>query len=159
MWIKPDFCRKRGPHVFMIAVALLLFAAPLQADEPSNATPQAKPSKSKKTPAATSAKKQRRRLPNHYAKLVTDEQRESIYEIQRRYREKIEPLRKQIEQLIAERNAEIRQVLTPEQQRKLDELLAGSRRSRGRAKARRKAEKKTPPSANAANRDNKNAAP
>jgi hypothetical protein len=81
-----------------------------------------------KAPSAADAKplaaKAAGRLPSHFGKLVDKTQREKIYEIQTKYAEKIEDLQEQLKELMLQRDAEIRAVLTAEQQKKLDELIA-----------------------------------
>jgi hypothetical protein len=83
----------------------------------------------------------RPRLPNFYAQVVTAEQRQKIYDIQRKYFDKIEALRKQLEALIAQRDAEIEAVLTPEQKAKIEQLRKeaserrGSRQAQGQSAA------------------------
>lgn len=72
--------------------------------------------------AQAEEQKFRPRLPNYYAQVVTEEQRQKIYDIQRKYFTKIETLRRQLEALIAERDKEIEAVLTPEQKAKIEKL-------------------------------------
>ncbi|MCC7083979.1 MAG: hypothetical protein IT427_03105 [Pirellulales bacterium] len=67
------------------------------------------------------------RLPAHYGKLVDKVQREKIYSIQAKYSEKIEELQEQLKDVLLQRDAEIRAILTDEQQQKLDELLAAAK--------------------------------
>ena len=77
------------------------------------------------------------RLPNYYAIVVGDEQREKIYNIQDEYRPKIEALRAELKVLLKERNEKIEAVLTPEQKQQIDE-------ARAEAEAKRKANKPKP---------------
>jgi hypothetical protein len=70
------------------------------------------------------------RLPAHYAKLVDDGQRERIYRIQAGYQAKIDALEAELQALAGKRDAEIRAVLTPEQLRRLDALIAEAQASR-----------------------------
>lgn len=72
--------------------------------------------------AQAEEQKFRPRLPNYYAQVVTEEQRQKIYDIQRKYFSKIEALRRQLEALIAERDKEIEAVLTSEQKAKIEQL-------------------------------------
>ncbi|MEM4188454.1 MAG: hypothetical protein QXN56_04775 [Candidatus Hadarchaeum sp.] len=80
------------------------------------------------SPAAPSSAKSegedtfRPRLPMYYAKVVDEKQRQRIYDIQRKYYPKISELQKQLDQLIAQRNAEIEAVLTPEQKAQIEKL-------------------------------------
>ncbi len=73
-----------------------------------------------------------RRLPPHYARVVTPQQREQIYEIQSKHAEKIEALEAQLAVLREARDKEIVAVLDEAQRAKVAELVAA-------AKARRQA--------------------
>ena len=64
----------------------------------------------------------RPRLPMYYAKVVDEKQRQKIYDIQRKYHPQIAALQKQLEQLIAQRDAEIEAVLTPQQKAEIEKL-------------------------------------
>ncbi|MCS7239609.1 MAG: hypothetical protein NZ899_15290 [Thermoguttaceae bacterium] len=87
--------------------------------------------------AQTAERQFRPRLPMYYGQVVTEEQRQKIYDIQRKYFDKIEALRRQLEALIAERDKEIEAVLTPEQKAKIEQLRkeAAERRSSRRGQA------------------------
>lgn len=61
------------------------------------------------------------RLPPHYAKVVTEEQREKIYTIQGEYRAKIDAARAQLDALLKEEKEKISAVLTEEQKKKVEE--------------------------------------
>jgi len=54
-------------------------------------------------------------LPNYYSRVVTEQQRKTIYGIQATYEARIDALLAQIEELEKERDAEVEKVLTPEQ--------------------------------------------
>lgn len=79
------------------------------------------------------------RLPNYYGRVVSGQQREKIYAIQREYAPRIEAIEKQLQELVAERDAKMRGVLTPEQQKQIDELAAQAAERRERARAERRA--------------------
>lgn len=64
------------------------------------------------------------RLPMYYGRVVTEEQRQKIYAIQRDYHPRIAALRKQLEDLLAEQNAKIEAVLSPQQKAELDKIKA-----------------------------------
>ena len=83
----------------------------------------------------------RGRLPNFYRQLVSPDQREKIYSIQKSYSSQIEDLEKQLADLVAKRNAEIESVLTPEQRAKLKNLEADAAKQREEARKRRAAER------------------
>lgn len=88
---------------------------------------QAAPAKVAKKPAG--------RLPAQYGKLgLSDEQRHKIYDVQAIYRKQIDELEKQIDGLKAKQKTEIEAVLTADQKKKLDDLLAAARKA---AEARR----------------------
>ncbi|GAB4142550.1 MAG: hypothetical protein Kow0040_31600 [Thermogutta sp.] len=104
--------------------------------------PQAAPSQSASTApssgqSATSAAKAdataafRPRLPMYYAKVVDDKQRQSIYDIQRKYHPQIADLQRQLEKLIAQRDAEIEAVLTPQQKAEVEKLRKEAAARRG----------------------------
>ena len=63
-----------------------------------------------------------RRLPNFYSQVVSDAQRDKIYEIQMDYFEPMEMLTLRLERLRAERDAQIEAVLTADQKSKIEAL-------------------------------------
>ena len=71
---------------------------------------------------ANAAKKPKGRLPAYYGKVVTDKQREQIYEIQGKFMEQIVKLQEQLTALAAKRDAEVEQVLTDEQRAEIARL-------------------------------------
>ena len=65
-------------------------------------------------------------LPKNYAKLgLSDDQKQSIYKIQAKYDEEIEKLDAKIKELRATRDKEVKAVLTPDQKKRLEEILIG----------------------------------
>lgn len=83
----------------------------------------------------------RRRLPNYFGQVgLSKEQKDGIYKIQETYHNQIAALQKQIADLEEKRDSESRGVLTEEQQKKLDELVATAK---SRADARKKKKKTT----------------
>lgn len=70
------------------------------------------------------------RLPAHYGKLVDQQQREAIYEIQNDFGPKIKALKDQLAALIHERNEKIAAVLTAEQCEQLEQLKAEAKAKR-----------------------------
>lgn len=74
----------------------------------------------------------RPRLPNHYAKVVTDNQRGEINAIQAEYAPQITKLRDELAALTAKRDAAIEKVLSTEQRKQVNKL-------RSEAAARRQA--------------------
>ncbi len=69
-------------------------------------------------------KARRQRLPNYYAQVVTDEQREEIYTIQDEYTPQITKLRQQLKTLIEKRDGAIEKVLTAKQRQEVEKLRA-----------------------------------
>ena len=76
-----------------------------------------------------------RRLPNFYNQIVSETQRDKVYEIQAAYFEPMEKLALRLERLAAERDAQIEAVLTAEQKVKIEALAkdAAARRAATRA--------------------------
>jgi hypothetical protein len=81
------------------------------------------------------------RLPAYYSQIVTESQRQRIYQIQANYNPKIESLQAQIEALEAQRDEEMRAVLSPDQKRRLDARIAEAQ-AKKEAKAEQKAAEK-----------------
>lgn len=77
----------------------------------------------------------RGRLPAHYSKVVTPEQRQAIYKIQEEYRPQIEALEAQISALEKQRDEKITAILTPEQKKQVEQAATQSREKRAAAKA------------------------
>jgi hypothetical protein len=75
----------------------------------------------KKAPA-----KPRGRLPPYFNQVVTPQQREQIYAMQKPIMDKIDALEAQIKELQAQLEKESRAVLTAEQLKKVDELAAAT---------------------------------
>jgi Spy/CpxP family protein refolding chaperone len=75
------------------------------------------------------------RLPQHFGNLVDKTQRDKIYAIQAKYSEKIEDLQEQLKEVMMQRDAEIREVLTAEQKKKLDEIMSAAKAKRAGKKA------------------------
>jgi TolA-binding protein len=106
--------------MFVLLAALLAAAASWQ------------PLAAQDAPAVTKTRaKPRGRLPAYYSQVVSNVQREKIYTIQQSYSERIEALQAQLQDLQSKMQGEIRGVLTPEQQKKVEELTEAARKSRG----------------------------
>lgn len=75
------------------------------------------------------------RLPNYYAQVVDQNQREAIYKIQQEYEPKLAELRQKLDALTKERDAKIRAVLRPEQLKKVEQLQEEARKKRMAEKA------------------------
>ena len=88
----------------------------------------------------------RGRLPAHYDQVVTDEQREKIYDIQGEYKPKIDALDAQLKALRAERDEKIAALLSAEQKKMVAEAAAKAKADQ-RAKAAAPTENAPPPPA------------
>jgi hypothetical protein len=63
-------------------------------------------------------------LPQNWAKIgLTDDQKQSVYKIQNKYGEEIDKLDAKIKQLKDTRDKEMRDVLTADQKKKLEEIF------------------------------------
>ncbi len=78
----------------------------------------------------TQRQERRGRLPAYYARVVSGDQRESVYKIQRSYAPKLQELTKQLQQLRAMRDKEIDAILTPEQLARVKQLREEARQRR-----------------------------
>ena len=76
-----------------------------------------------------------RRLPNFYGQVVSNVQRDKIYEIQAAYFDPIEMLTLRLEQLTAERDAQVEAVLSDEQKAKVEALAKESAGRRATTRA------------------------
>jgi hypothetical protein len=82
------------------------------------------------------ARSPRRRLPPYFARVVTPQQREQIYQVQDKYQEQIEALEAQMEAVLEKRDADISAVLTPEQRQQVAKLREeGAQRAAARQTA------------------------
>lgn len=98
------------------------------------------PTKPAGPPAAERTQPRRPRLPPYYGRVATADQRAALDKIQASYSAKIEQLRAELDKLVAQRDAELRAALGPEQQKQLDELTVAARdRRRVRSELRRSA--------------------
>ncbi|GAB6165763.1 hypothetical protein JCM19992_17630 [Thermostilla marina] len=135
---------------FRVAAAVIVGSAVVWMSNLATAQETTKPSAAPTQAAATQSSQPatndaktgtsnfRPRLPNYYAAVVSEQQRQQIYAIQREYWEKIQPLLKQLEALEAERDAKIEAVLSPEQK-------AAVQKARDEAAARRKSIRQSSP--------------
>lgn len=97
-------------------------------------------------PPTTQTKPFRGRLPAYYGKVVDQQQRAKIYEIQKEYAPRISALQDQLAALMKERNDKVRAVLTPEQQQQVDQFrAAAAAKRREKQAARSKRPSKTVP--------------
>ena len=85
-----------------------------------------------KEPAKTrKAERAKRRLPNFYGDVVTEEQRKKIYEIQEKYEKQLADLNEQLLALTKKQQEEIEALLSAEQKSRIEE-------ARGAAATKRK---------------------
>lgn len=131
----------RPIRAFTCAVVLIAVGCLFSAGAAPGLFAQDKPAVAKK------AEKKRAnasgRLPNHYAKVVTQSQRKEIYAIQREYAPRIKELEDALAALEAERDAKIRGVLSEEQQKQLDEFITAAKERREKAKQERAGSEKS----------------
>jgi peptidoglycan hydrolase CwlO-like protein len=65
-------------------------------------------------------------LPPNWKKIgLTDTQVQDIYKVQNKYNDEIDKLEAKIKELKSSRDKEMKAVLTPEQKKRLDEILTG----------------------------------
>ena len=76
-----------------------------------------------------------RRLPNFYGQVISDAQKDKVYEIQAAYFDPIEMLTLRLERLKAERDAQIEAVLSDEQKAKVEALNKDSAARRAATRA------------------------
>jgi Spy/CpxP family protein refolding chaperone len=111
----------------VLAVPVALRAADSKSEKSADAKPAAAaPTDSSTADATTDSKldnaKIKGRLPSGWGKLgVTDAQKQSIYKIQMTYDGQMDALKKQLSDLEAKRLADMRNILTDAQQKKLDD--------------------------------------
>jgi Spy/CpxP family protein refolding chaperone len=119
----------------LVGIALLFAAAAILAEPPCVSAADG-------PPAARVVKKirGRGRLPNYYANVVTEKQRDEIYKIQEEYRPKIDAAKSQLDALNKEMNEKIAAVLTAEQKKKIEETEAAAKAEK-KAKADKPADK------------------
>ena len=123
--------------VSMGAVALVAFVLGSQAPfQPSIGQEETAPAKA--APAKT-VKKPRGRLPAYYGQVgISSAQRTKIYSLQAQFGKQISDLQKQIDDLEGKRDSEVLAVLTPEQQKKLDELQTAAKKAAEERRNRKK---------------------
>ena len=110
----------RSRFASLLAVGLLASGSLLWAAEES-AKPKADASKKAET---------RRRLPPHYADVVTEEQREAIYKIQDEHAPEIEAQEAKLIAVRKKLDDAVREVLKPDQLKKIDEAAAAAAKRR-----------------------------
>jgi hypothetical protein len=107
--------------------------------------------------ATEKSKAPKGRLPPHYAKVVTQQQREKIYNIQEEYRTKIEAARAQLDALVKEEKDKISAVLNEEQKKKVEEFQTTAKAKKGAEKTDVQKNDKTAPLINPLDQNKKTA--
>ena len=132
----------RQPHWRKLATLVVLapLAIVLMAAAPNASAQERKPeTKSAVKPnrrEAGKAAKPQGRIPAYYAQVITEEQKQRIYEIQAKHAEQIKTLQKELDELRKSIDTEIEALLTSEQKQQVTELQTA-------AKAKRKEASKT----------------
>ena len=121
-----------------IAVAALRSDAQLSAQQedpkPAKAGEGTAGEQTKAAPAKRA--KPRGRLPVYYSRVVSQDQREQIYGLQAKFQEEIDKLLLQVRKIEEQRDADVRDVLSTDQQKKVAAFVA-------EAKAKREARRKS----------------
>ena len=81
-------------------------------------------------PEAKPPRKVRGRLPAYYSRVVSQEQREEIYAIQARFAAEMQKLKEQLEAMEQARDKEVSGVLTADQKKQVDAMVAAARAKR-----------------------------
>jgi Spy/CpxP family protein refolding chaperone len=103
--------------------AMLSLSSGLVGQEPKKEAKKDDPKATKKDEPAGKFKGQ---LPANWKKLgLSDQQVQDVYKIQSKYNEEIDKLDAKIKELKATMDKERRAVLTPEQKKRLEEILIG----------------------------------
>ena len=124
-----SYCRSLSVSMLLAAMLLGIAHASAPAKDPSSKAPGAPAVKRQKK-----ARQSKGRLPNYYGGVVTEEQRQKIYDIQKEYNPEIRKLREQLKKLTADRDEKIDKVLTPEQREQIAELKQAAKEKRKKAK-------------------------
>ncbi len=127
LMIHDSLGQERSSPKSKTAVAAKSTRAAAAAQSPSNKDSGSGTTAATKTDATdiddSPKKRSRRRLPRYFGQLYLDkEQRENVYSIQESYQQQLDDLAMRMAALKSERDAKIRQVLKPAQQRELSSL-------------------------------------
>jgi len=129
----------------LVALATLVafVGSPAAQEKQPSESPAAQEKQPSESPAAEKPARAapRGRLPNYYRQVVTLEQREEIYKIQKSYAAQIEPLEMQIAALEMKRDQEVEAVLSAEQLEKVKALVAEAKQLRAERAAERAKER------------------
>ena len=109
--------------VVLLAVVTLLGVVSAQDKDKGKSTKEDKITKDDKTPV-----KVRGQLPPYFKKLgLSDDQRQKVLTLRASYKEKVDALRKKIDQLKAEEKEAVEKVLTADQLKRLQILRGGGK--------------------------------
>ena len=104
----------------LICVAVLVVSALAIPYAASIAAPKSEA----KSAAAEATKADGPRLPNYYARVVTDEQRPKLTAILQEFAPQIAEKRSELQALIGKRDAALGKILTPDQRQEVEKLRA-----------------------------------
>jgi hypothetical protein len=125
----------RAKHVRLVALSILVVLAATVCDgkpalgQDAKAAKTEAPAKARKA-KAKAADQPSGRLPSYYAKVVDEKQKVEIYRIQQEYKPKIAALKAQLGALTKEQDEKIAALLTPDQQKKVEEAKAAAAKNR-----------------------------
>ena len=112
--------------MFRVCVCILMLACGVFAMSGGLVGQEPKKDDKKVQPGKVQPGKVKGALPPKWGMLgLSDEQKQNIYKIQGRYNEEIDKLEARIKEFKATRDKEARAVLTPDQRKKLEEILLG----------------------------------
>ncbi len=111
----------------MLLTGLVVVWAATQSAPGADNNPGAPAKTGKKTRASSN------RLPRYFSKVVDKQQREKIYTIQNEYRPKIAAARKVLTDLLKQQSDKMLAVLTPEQQKQVQDAAASAKKKRSAA--------------------------
>jgi len=120
---------------WLIAFCVFASASIVSAQEPT-------PTKESTVQVEKKRSKPRGRLPHHYGKVVSEDQRLKIYEIQKDFLVKIEKLLSELATVRKEMDKEVESVLKPDQIKRVKELAAEAEARRKQRAAERAAASK-----------------
>lgn len=109
-------------------VAVVLLPVGIARSQEAASKPATAQRRTTKKPVVEAPKKPR--MPAHFNSVVSPEQREKILAILLNYMPQIDQKRAELKALVEQRDNDVFGVLTPEQQRELEELRADSRAKR-----------------------------
>lgn len=98
--------------------------------QPGNASETRQDEEPPQETAEEKFKRFRGRLPNYFSRVIDEEQRQKVYEIQANFNEQIDALQQQIANLTQERDKLAEEVLTPEQLAEVNKMREEARAKR-----------------------------